>query len=173
MSVISETGLYGRVMAGIAATGIVAGALAFVPSPLSVFDLFEQVTVPEVKKLPPLKVQAMPALEAFAVLTERPLFNPERLPGAEPAQGDANAGRPGVPALGDLSQYRLVGLAGDSDTQLGLIRKNGGPLITVKPGDSLEGWTVGRIGPHGVSISGGGRKEVLTIPKATNSARSP
>jgi hypothetical protein len=61
----------------------------------------------------------------------------------------------------------------DSAKQLGLVQKAGGSLLTLKPGDTFDGWTVDRIDKNGIAISGGGRKEILAIPKATNAAKSP
>lgn len=170
MKVVSETGLYGRMTIGLTAAGLAVAVISFLPSPMGLLDLFQPIPVVDVKPVPDLQIAAVPPLAVYDVVSERPLFNPGRL-----ADPEVEApGRPSsTPALGDLSQFRLVGLVGDSITQLALIQKIGGKLATVKPGDTLEGWRVLQIGPKGVSISGGGRKEFLTIPKAANNGKSP
>jgi hypothetical protein len=77
---------------------------------------------------------------------------------------------PAASSLGDLGQYRVVGIAGDSQTRVALVRKGEGDVRTLKPGDSLDGWIVRAINERGVSISGGGRTEILAIPRASNAA---
>jgi len=86
------------------------------------------------------------------------------------AGGAADAGGT---SLGDLSQLRVVGIAGDSITKLALVKKTAGGLMTLRPGDTLDGWTVTEITSRGVAITGGGRKEFLTIPRASNNAKTP
>jgi len=172
MNLVSETGLYGRVMGWLVAAGLLAAALSFLPSLQSVFDPSPVTPVMALRKAPPLHVEDVPALEAYADIMARPLFNPERKPYVDAAD-NAGAGQAGVSALGDLSLYRLVGLVKAGDVQLALIRKTGGSQSTVKPGDNLDGWSVVRLGPEGVTLSGGGREQLLAIPKATNSAKSP
>lgn len=157
----------GRAMAWVAAVGLGAAALAFVPSPWTLLEALRPVPVPEIRGAPKLVLAPVPAIEAYDELTRRPLFNPDRVP--DPAGGVAAAGiTAGTPALGDLSGYRVVGIAGDSATRLALVRNAGGGTLTLRRGDTLEGWTVTGIDARGVSISGGGRTEVLAIPRAPN-----
>jgi general secretion pathway protein N len=173
MTMLGKIDMLDRVMIGAALAGLVAGALAFVPSPFAVAELFETAPVLQVNAPPALRVQPVPEVETFDVVSQRPLFNPERVPDPVPAAPAAGPGAAAPSALGDLSEYRLVGIAGDNQTQRALIRKSGGPAATYKPGDILDGWTIERIGADGVSISGGGRKETLTIPRAKNASAPP
>ena len=173
MSALGADGAFGRVMIGAAVAGLVAGALAFVPSPFGVLDLFQTVPALEIKAPPPLKLQPVPASEFYDLVTLRPLFNPERRPDPKLAAVAAGSSASAAPTLGDLSQYRLLGLTGDSQIQLALVQKAGGTVMTLKPGDSFDGWTIGRISAAGVAVSGAGRQELLTIPKARNSAVPP
>lgn len=173
MTMLGKLEMFDRAMIGAALAGLVAGVLAFVPSPLAVAELFETAPVLEVIAPPALRMQPVPEVETFDVVSQRPLFNPERVPDPVPVVPAAGPGAAAPSALGDLSEYRLVGIAGDSQTQRALIRKAGGPATTYKPGDMLDGWTIEQISAAGVAISGGGRKETLTIPKAKSASTPP
>lgn len=170
MNVFADLGVGQRALAIVGATGLAAAMLAFVPSPLGLFDLFDVPPVPEVKAPPPLVMAPMPAITTFGAVAERPLFNADRK--ADPLPPPPEAPKPAI-VLGDLAQYRLLGVTGDRQTQRALVQKTGGPLLTLKPGDVFEGWSVDGISMSGVAISGGDRKEVLAIPKARNAAQSP
>ena len=87
MSALGEDGAFGRVMIGAAVAGLVAGALAFVPSPFGVLDLFQSVPPLEIKAPPPLKLQPVPVFEVYDLVTLRPLFNPDRRPDLLHRQG--------------------------------------------------------------------------------------
>jgi hypothetical protein len=173
MTMLKDAGTYGRVMAWIGAAGLGWGVIAFIPSPLGLLDAFDAPQKLDIKKHPPLRLQAMPALATYEEIVNRPLFNPDRVPdpvvAATPGAGPSAGGS----SLGDISQFRLVGIAGDSVTRLALVQKSGGSLMTLKPGDSLDGWTITDISAKGVAISGGGRREFLTIPRAPNNAKTP
>lgn len=170
MNVFADIGTGQRVLAIAGAVGLAAMMIAFIPSPLRVFDLFDTPPVPEVKAPPPLVMAPMPAITTFNAIAERPLFNADRKP--DPLPPPPETPKPAI-VLGDLSQYRVLGIAGDRQTQRALVQKTGGSLLTLKPGDVFEGWTVESIGASGVAISGGDRREVLAIPKAQNRAQSP
>ncbi len=159
-----------KVFAMIAAAGGAAALIAFVPSPLGVFDLFARPAVLEVKAPPPVKLAPTPPLASFDEIAARPLFNADRKPDPVPPPPEAPAA---AITLGDLAQYRVLGTVRGGDMQLALVQKSGGSVLTLKPGDSFEGWKVDRIDGGGVSISGGERKEILAIPKANNAAKSP
>ena len=170
---VSDLGPYGRIMSWLGGLFLFYGALAFVPSPFSLVDMFEKVSPLEIRKHPALQLALMPPLARFDDILAHPLLNADRKPDPVAAvPQDGTKGSSG-PALGDLGQYRLVGIAGDSVTRLALVRKTGGGLITLRAGDRLEGWTVAAISSKGISISGGGRKEFLTIPRAANNAKTP
>lgn len=159
-----------RVLLGIMAAGLAMAMIAFVPSPLALLDFFERTPVLVVKTPPPLRLASTPPLTAFEVIAARPLFNAGRKP--DPLPPPPEAAKPAI-TLGDLTQYRVVGTVRDSVRQLGLVQKSGGSLLTLKPGDTFEGWTVDKIDRNGIAISGGGRQEILAIPKAKNAAKSP
>lgn len=159
-----------RVFAVIAAAGGIAAVIAFVPSPLGLLDLFAKAPVLEVKAPPDVTLQRTPPVAAFDEIAARPIFNAERKPDPVPPPPEAAKA---VSTLGDLSQYRVLGTVRGGEMQLALLSKSGGAVLTVKPGDTFEGWTIDKIDDAGISISGGERKEVLAIPKANNAAKSP
>lgn len=170
MTLIGELDTLRKVLLGLSAAAIAAMVIAFIPSPFAILDLFESPPVFEVKEPPPLKLPPMPELAAFDEITARPLFNADRKP--DPLPPPPEAAKPAI-VLGDLAQYRLVGTIRASGTQLALVQKTGAPLLTLKPGDTFEGWTIEAIDDRGVAISGGERREILAIPKAINRVQTP
>lgn len=173
MTMINDAGAYGRMMIWIGAAGLIWGGIAFVPSPLGLLDAFDVPQKLEIRKHPLLQLQAMPALAEYEDIVNKPLFNADRLPDPVAPAVPGSTPTAGGSSLGDISQFKLVGIAGDSVTRLALVQKSGGRLMTLKPGDSLDGWTVSDITAKGVAITGGGRKEFLTIPRASNNAKTP
>ena len=170
MNIAGELTPARKALAAIAAAGALAAVVAFVPSPLGLIDLFAKPPVLEVKAPPDVKLRAMPPIAAFEEIAARPVFNADRKP--DPIPPPPEAAKP-VSTLGDLAQYRVLGTIRGGEMQLALLAKSGGAVLTVKPGDTFEGWTIDKIDDAGISISGGERKEVLTIPKANNAAKSP
>ncbi|MFM9862311.1 MAG: hypothetical protein ACKVRO_01780 [Micropepsaceae bacterium] len=170
MTLLGELTPARKVLLGLTAAGLLAAMIAFVPSPFALLNLFERPPVLEIKSPPPLRLAAPPPLASFEVIAARPLFNADRKP--DPLPPPPEALKPAI-TLGDLAQYRVIGTVRDDVRQLGLVQKSGGSLLTLKPGDTFEGWTVDKIDRSGIAISGGGRKEILAIPKAANAAKSP
>jgi hypothetical protein len=170
MNLFTGLGSFAKGAALFAGLGLAAMMLAFVPSPLRVFDLFDSAPVVEIKTPPPLKMAAISPATAFEAIVARPLFNIDRKP--DPVPPPPEPPKPAI-VLGDLTQYRVEGVVVSSETQLALVRKTGAQLLTLRQGDTLEGWKIDKIESRGISISGGDRTEVLTTPKAKNAAPSP
>lgn len=170
MSILTEQSGFRRAMVIAGVCGIAAAFVGFAPSPMALVDVFASPVVLEVKAPPPFRLQPVPAIETYAGIADRPLFNADRKP--DPVPPPPEAPKPQI-VLGDLSQYRVLGVTGDSAVQRALVQKTGEQALTLKPGDTFEGWRVDRIDAAGVAISGGDRKEVLTIPKARNLSQSP
>jgi type IV pilus biogenesis protein PilP len=172
MRLLADIGPLGRALGWIGIAGLLASLLAFVPSIPGLFQALQPTPVPQVQTVTVAPLREAAALEAHEVLTRRPLFTAGRRP-------DPVTAPPGAPVDGrgamstDPTQYRLVGIAGDSVERLALVRKADGEIVTVRTGDSLDGWTVDRIDTRGVSISGGGLTELLAIPAAVNGAPTP
>ena len=163
MNLLNGLGIWGRSLVGLGAAGLVAMVLAFVPSPLRIFDLFDRVPEIQVKAPVMAKIAAMPAPAAFGVITARPLFNIDRKP--DPLPPPPEPPKPAI-TLGDLAQYKVEGVISGGGMQLGLVRKSGAQPLTLKLGDVFEGWKVEKIDARGIAISGGDRSEILAIPKA-------
>lgn len=170
MSVLGDFGGLRKVSLVAAAGALAAILAAFVPSPLAIRTMFDEPERPEIKAPPPLKLAAVPPLSQFDEITQRPLFNTDRKPDPIPPP-PKQAGT--AMTLGDLAQYRLLGTIRAADIELALVQKTGGQAMTLKKGDTFEGWTVEDVGDKGVAITGGDRSEVLAIPKANNRAESP
>lgn len=163
---------FSRAMGLVAALGIVCGLLAWLPSPLGLLTGRAPDRVGSVRAVAVPKLQTLQPLESYEKLTQRPLFNPGRIPDPRPAT-PVTVDTAVTGAAGDIAQYVLVGIAGDARTRLALVRKADGEVITLRKGDMLDGWRVGAIDGRGVSISGGGRNEILAIPRATNGSGTP
>jgi hypothetical protein len=172
MNLFAAHGAFGRVMAWLTGLAVLAGVMAFLPSPTGMLGALSTPPALRVPAVGPVRLAPVAALEAYEPLLARPLFNPARLPDPVVAAASLpSASR--AAALGDPGQYRVVGIAGDSQTRLALVRKGESEVLTLRPGDSLDGWIVKAIDGRGVSISGGGRTEVLAIPRASNAAPTP
>lgn len=170
MNLFTEASGFRRAMIVAGAAGLGLAVIAFVPSPLRLFDLFTAHPAPEVKAPPPLRLAPVPDIKTFDVVAERPLFNAGRKPDPPPPPPEAPKA---AVTLGDLAQYRLLGVMADAQVQRAIVQKSGGASTIMKPGDTFEGWTIDKIDATGVALSGGDRKETLTIPKAKNGAPAP
>ncbi|NOT41702.1 MAG: hypothetical protein HOP13_14530 [Alphaproteobacteria bacterium] len=148
----------------VAGMGVAALSAALLPSPLRLFDLFEEPAVVEVRKPPALKMREMPPVTAFADIAARPIFNAGRKPDPMTRTvASAPAVTGGDP--GELSGFRVVGIVADSVTQRAIVERNGAPSMKVAPGDRLAGWRIDRIDAAGVMVSKDARSVRLGIPK--------
>jgi hypothetical protein len=138
---------------------------------MALLDAFDAPGKLEIRNPPPLQLQVLPGLATYEDIANHPLFNPDRL--ADPVAKAVAVADAGSATPKDLSQFRLVGLVSDGVTRLALVRKADGGVLTLKPGDNLDGWSVLRINSKGVAITGGGREENLAIPYALNRAKTP
>jgi hypothetical protein len=83
----------------------------------------------------------LPPFAAFAAVAERPLFAPSRRP--------ANAAAGALLGNGLAARYRLLGIIADGGSRHAWLAKRlaaGAPSFEIGEGDTLEGWTVRRIG---------------------------
>jgi hypothetical protein len=158
-----------KVLALALAAGVAAAASAMVPSPLSYISLSAG-EAPEIRAPSIPKVRDPGALTVYASIAERPLFNADRKPDPLPPPPP-----PPVPpkpqiVLGDLGQLKLVGVILSGDNKIALVRRASAGTLTLRVGDTLDGWKIEKIDVQGVGLSGGDRQDSLRIPKAENRA---
>jgi general secretion pathway protein N len=99
----------------------------------------------------------LPPLQRFGVVTERPLFSPDRKP---PQHADDTAGA--------WSSFVLAGIIITSQSREALVL-HGKPqtVAHIQEGQALEGWTVTSIDPdHVVFRDGPNEHELRLTPKA-------
>ncbi len=173
MGALAQVNGFGKVCLWLTGFFLSYGALAYVPSPFAIFELFETVPELSIPKLPTLKLKTMPAIEDFSTIAERPLFNKDRKPDPEPKAVAAPGQPAGPPPLVELTQFRLIGIVKSTERAIALIRNSAGTTLTLEPGGTLEGWTVETIDADGATFTAQGRQERLTIPKAVNNAPEP
>ena len=160
-----------RLLTFAALAGFAAMGAAFIPSPFRLLTYLEDVPEPQIKAPPPLKMATLPPKEAFAEITARPIFNQDRRP--DPPSAPVDMTMAGAETTADLSQFRVVGIVTDRDTQLALVQTPAGTTTKIRAGDTLEGWRIEKIDVSGVTATDGIRSGRLVIPRAQNAAPTP
>ncbi|HEY3919306.1 MAG TPA: hypothetical protein VGL83_16065 [Stellaceae bacterium] len=114
--------------------------------------------------IPAAAAFALPPVQSFAVVTERPLFSPDRKP---PQHADDSAGA--------WSSFVLTGVIITPQSREALVLHGKPPTVAhVEEGQALEGWTVASIFPdHVVFRDGLDEHELKLIPKAPPPGVSP
>ena len=102
---------------------------------------------------PARPVFALPPVTTFQALVDRPLFNPARKGGAEPAgQQPANI------SVGPTGSFRLIGIAGDGGRAVALLRdESSGEQFRLLAGDSVAGWRIVGIVDGSLELAAGGQ----------------
>ena len=101
-----------------------------------------------------------PPAAQFAVIDERPLFDPNRQPVSEPDPVDATV----QAAPPDLS---LVGIAIGGGSSIALVKPaSATAAVSVMLGQSIAGWQVARIAPDSVVLRSGGREFTVRMRQA-------
>jgi len=104
---------------------------------------------------------AVPPLQTYAEVTERPLFSPSRRPAAVTQQ-----------VAGPASSLALVGVVISGDGRVALIRQGKAPaLARVREGQQVEGWTVRSIAPDRVVVRNGTSEAQLKLHEDTTAAK--
>jgi len=107
----------------------------------------------------------LPAFSAYSAITSHPLFDPSR-------QSSTTDGSGAVPVLGDLSAFRLVGIALAGDAQVALVVRNGSTDTSIlRIGDIIDGWVVDGIDAGGVSLSAGTAHSRLSMAGSSQTPR--
>lgn len=150
-----------------AATGCGALALLAVLLPATLFFRdapSANIATPRLAALPPPDTRPF---EDYDQVFERSLFNPGRQADPKPP---ADAAKSQMPALSD---YRLVGIVLMKGVKLGLVeRRSTKQVVTVHPGDALDGRRVDDISADGIRLSGGAAPELLAMPRVNGISRS-
>ena len=107
-----------------------------------------------------------PPITAYAVIADRPLFNVGRKKDVAPLPV-------AVATLPALTSYRLAGIVLSSQTRLALVEKiPSKQIVTLKPGDMLDGRHVDDVEEGTVVFSAQGATEILTIPRISGWSRA-
>ena len=156
------------------AIAVVSGAavcvFAIIPLPLALIIGMSSAPAHEIKAPLIVKLPEPSELKSYAGISERPLFNADRKPDPlPPPPPPPTPPKPQV-VLGDLTQLKLVGVVLSGDNKLALVRRASAAILTLRVGDTLDGWKVDKIDAQGVGLSGGEHQDGLRIPKAENKA---
>jgi len=158
-----------KILALALVAGIAAAVSVMIPSPLSYMSLSSG-NAPDVKVPNIPKARDPGALTKYASIAERPLFNSDRKPDPLPPPPAPPAPPKPQIVLGDLNQLKLVGVILSGDNRIALVRRASAGTLTLRVGDTLDGWKIEKIDAQGVGLSGGDRQDALRIPKAENRA---
>lgn len=144
-------------LGALAALGLAALLLTLLPSLVWVSAPNRITAAPDEVPVPRLEQNAF---EDYKAVIDRPLFNPGRLKDPPPPN-TATAAQ--LPSLGD---YRVAGIVIAGTVKLALVeRKATKQVVTLHPGDMLDGRHVDDINETGLTLSGTNGAEVLTMPK--------
>jgi hypothetical protein len=160
-----------RALAIAVVAGLAVLVAAFIPSPMRLLSAFDQPGEVLVAKPPPLVLQELPPVSAYADVAARPIFNEGRRP--DPLTRPAASSAAPAADQGELSEYRLVGIVADSMTQRAIVERPGAPSLRLAPGDRLAGWRIDKIDATGVVASKDARSIRIAIPKAQTRTGTP
>src|SRR5579883_792318 len=98
---------------------------------------------------------ALPPIETYAEVTERPLFSPTRRPPPPEA----------IPEnIGNAGNFVLLGIVISDGSQTALIQHGRPPtLARLAEGQALEGWTVQSISANSVTLQNAGTQHTLKL----------
>jgi hypothetical protein len=105
---------------------------------------------------PPQLPEPRPA-NAFAAVTERPLFTATRRPVA--------ITRPPADANLVLGKYRLTGVIVAPGLRSMILAGGDGRSISVAEGTAIDGWTVREVTNARVVLENAGKREVIRVPE--------
>jgi hypothetical protein len=156
---LSELPIATRVLTGAAGAAALLSLACLLP--ISLFIAGSANTLAPLGAEPAMPSSDRRPLEAYAAIYQRPLFNPGR---AMDPQGAQTA----KPGMLPLDSYRLVGVVLTKDVKIGLVeRRDSKQVVSLHPGDDLDGRHVDDVVAAGIKLSGGTAEEILTIPRAT------
>jgi len=98
---------------------------------------------------------ALPPIESYAEVTERPLFSATRRPPPPDAVHEN---------IGNAGSFVLLGIVISDGNQTALIQHGRPPVLArLAEGQTLEGWTVQSISANGVTLQNAGTQHTLKL----------
>ncbi len=120
-------------------------------------------SAPPVPEMPPAILPVPKPADAFPEMVARPLFHPSRRP---PADAVPEKIEPPSTLVG----YRLTGIVRSAAKRMILLQEvASGRVVELGEGESLDGWTVTRIGEDGVFLRSGDRE--IDLSRGSDEAR--
>jgi hypothetical protein len=102
---------------------------------------------------------ALPALEAYPEMVQRPLFMENRRPGVDVPEA------PPPPPPATPMTLKLMGVVQTPSGKTALFVDAKGKYQRRKPGDTLDGWVLVELTPDRATLQQGDRREQLTLLK--------
>jgi hypothetical protein len=114
-----------------------------------------------------------PALDDYAVITDRPLFNPDRRPppppAAPPTEPEPDAPEPDMvtepppPPPPEPPVGRLHGVIGGSGAWIVIFQQDGDKVRRLKEGEDLDGWRIVEVQPNAVVFAHGDDRHTVPL----------
>jgi len=106
-----------------------------------------------------------PALQEFSEIIARPLFTADRRPDRPSAQETVTQAPVSAPVSPSSDQFRVMGIVISEDAKTALIKPVGqnSEIQRVKEGQVVSGWKVTAIEPEAVTVTQGGRSEIIKL----------
>lgn len=157
MTLLSRQTPFGLTLAIAAALGLLALLLVVTPSVASWGWGGSSISMAaEPPRLPQFETQS---LATYAAIGERPIFNPGHA--KDPLPPPPEMAKPQLPSL---DNYRLAGLVISPNVHIALIERRGNSqVMSLRPGENLDGRTVVDVQEKGVTLMADGHEEMLTI----------
>lgn len=146
-----------------------ATVLWWLPIEVSLVELPRSDALAESSSLPEA---ALPSLDNFKAIGERPIFNPSRKPVKVVSEQGAKAKEQGVVPT-PFPQLILVGIVAGPDGASALLKTPSVPkTFALKAGDAIEGWAVEEIVGNSVVFKNGATKNTLNFAPSTRGGRA-
>lgn len=146
----------GALLAGLALSVYWANRVFRTQPPPPQIELTEAVTASTKEE----RINARPSRPEvfYEVLTQRPLFTPDRRPLLVVAEPESKPVPPAVvhtpqPEKTPLPPLRLLGVMGSDTAHRALVQMESGETLWWTEGTQMFGWTVSQIGPNWLDLS--------------------
>ncbi|WP_159711927.1 hypothetical protein [Geminicoccus flavidas] len=118
--------------------------------------------------------RALPPIETFSAMVDRPLFAATRHPRVPPTEPPSepfleDAVAPPPPEDNIRDRYRLIGTVEENGRVFALLVSSEGSYVRVRRGDRLDNWTVDAVSRQRVlMVNGENVAEFLLVPDGMN-----